>query len=235
MLKLSERYLTILVILAMAAVVIYPIRLLTGVSYFVVISLFTLFQKEVRRSFLKRVLPFVPAIVIFGMLPFLFSLFTRAPEIQFNELLFGAGIIGKGFTILMLLSFLMNNVSFSHLLRIMKGGHVPIRMIFLLMVAYRFLSVFIREIRSTMHARSLRLFGRSALRGMGGTLSLMAHRALDYAESIYIAMRVRGGESSIPLLAQYHSHRYDTIIFVGGLLIILLPYFGIYFYPGNLL
>lgn len=225
---LNEKYLVLLTGFAVMAIALYPVSLPGGILYFVLLASLALRQRKVRRFVRKRLLPMLPAIVLFGMIPYLISLFQPDPVSRYAELMFGLGIIGKTFAILLIVSFFTRNVSVSHLLRAFRDLKIPLRIIFLLMIAYRFTSVFLHEARLLLQARSLRLFGRSHLRRIRSTFGVILRKAFDYAESIYIAMRLRGGEATIPLLARFRNTRSDRLIFLAGILICILPYF-IYF------
>ncbi len=208
------------------AIALYPVSLPGGIFYFVLLASLALRQRRVRHFVRTRLLPMLPAIVLFGMIPYLISLFQTDPVSRHAELMFGLGIIGKAFTILLVVSFVTRNVSVSHLLSALRDLKVPLRIIFLLMIAYRFTSIFFQEVRLLLEARSLRLFGRSHLRSIRSTFGVILRKAFDYAESIYIAMRLRGGEATIPLLARFRKTRSDRLMLVSGILICILPYSG---------
>ncbi|HKJ67538.1 MAG TPA: energy-coupling factor transporter transmembrane component T [bacterium] len=206
------------------AIALYPVSPPGGILYFAGLASSALLQRKVRRFVRTRLLPMVPAILLFGMIPYVISLFQTDPVSRHAELIFGLAIIGKTFAILLAVSFFTRNVPVSHFLRALRDIKIPLRVIFLLMIAYRFISVFFDEVRLLLEARSLRLFGRSQLHRIRSTFGVILRKAFDYSESIYVAMRLRGGESTIPLLARCRKSRSDGLLFGSGILLCLLPY-----------
>ncbi len=222
--RTSLHWLIVLAAGVVVSIAAFPARWLGGCLFYFILTSTTFGLKPVRRIIRTRLLPFIPAIIIFGILPYLISLVSPQQGEPIAELLFGLAIVLKSFSILFLVSTFVAYVSVSQTLKALHHLRVPPRIIFLLMVAYRFLFMFLHETRQLLEARTLRLFGRTHLTRLRSTIRTILRKALNYSESIYIAMRLRGGNASLPLLASYPDRTRATVLSYAGLLSLLMPY-----------
>jgi len=96
-----------------------------------------------------------------------------------------------------LLSLIVMTTPFSSVVAAMRELHVPVALVWVIAVTYRYLFLFFDELQRLVLARNSRTTGRSGLRGgwrdatrLVGTFLL---RTLDRGERVGRAMRARGG------------------------------------------
>jgi len=222
----DERYRVLFTLLAIPAVACYPVNAIGGLLYFGGFSLLELRKEEVRAFCLQRLTPLLPAIIIFAFTPLVLSALHAPARSIRTEVWFGISLCIKTGVILVSVASLSVTVSFSHFLRVCYTFRVPLRVLFILMIAHRFFSVFRRNVRQLVEARTLRLFSRSPLTGIRNAIMVIFRKAMGYTEALYIAMRVRGGSSRMALLAEFHRGKHDRAILFAGILGLVVPYLG---------
>lgn len=227
----DERYQVLLTLLAVIAVVWYPADAIGGLLYFCALSLFYLQRREIRSFCVRRLVPLLPAVALFAFTPLVLSLLRGSVHPLRTELSYGISVCLKTGVILIAMSTLVVTMSFSHFLRVLDTLHVPLRILFILMIAHRFFSVFVRDVRHLVAARTLRLFNRSQLTGIQPAVAVLIKKAMGYTETLYIAMRLRGGNSRMALLVELHHGKHDRTVFFAGLFGLIVPYIG-YFILG---
>ncbi|MFW6382535.1 MAG: cobalt ECF transporter T component CbiQ, partial [Haloferacaceae archaeon] len=96
-----------------------------------------------------------------------------------------------------LLSLIVMTTPFSSVVAAMRGLRIPVALVWVIAVTYRYLFLFFDELRRLVLARNSRTTGRSSLRGgwrdarrIAGTFLL---RTLDRGERVGRGMRARGG------------------------------------------
>jgi len=209
--------------LAILLIALYPPSRIEGTLYYFVIGLgCTFFWNSAR--IIRYVLSLFGIVAIFAFTPAFFAVVTGSPDLVGTELLFGTGIALKSFAIVTFVVGVGGTLTASGIFRSLRWFKMPEQFIFLLLVAYRYLHLFKDEVQSLVEARQLRLAGRSHLKGITGAIRLLLFRAFGHAESVYIAMRLRGGESSFPLLMPVESTSSDTVLLLTSAIIVGLPY-----------
>jgi len=224
----DPRYRVVFTIIAIFAVAIFPPMKIWGSAYFFTLSLIVLTRQSIRKTLKRLFLPLIPALIIFALTPYITAVSGFSQRPPGFELLFGFVITLKTFTILILVLAVMDSVSFSQFLKTLQIFKVSHRILFLLMIAYRYFFTFFNTVKKLIEARTLRLFKQSQLTHLISTLRILILKSMDHAESTYIAMRLRGGESHLPLLASFQTNSRDQVILLCSLIILLIPYLGIF-------
>gem|GEM_PF-1766912 len=221
----DARYKVSFLLFAVPGVVLYPPDQVGGGLYYVLISAALAFSAGMKFS-LRYFFPLSLVLIIFAGIPALTAVAGLTDRSVSHELVFGGMVALKTLSIVLFILGLGNTLTASETFAVLRWFRLPAGIIFLLLVGYRYFQLFTSEVRNILEARQLRLYERSALTGIVGALRVLLHRAFDHAEDVYMAMRLRGGESSIPLLKPLHASGSDPAAFSLLLVLIILPFLG---------
>lgn len=222
----DSRYKLICLLLGIVGIALYPPEKIWGVLCFLLLSGTIAFSAS-SSHLLRYVLPVLLVLVVFSAGPALFSITGISSRPVTAEILFGIGVAGKSLSIVMLVIGIGVTLTPSTVFKSLYWFKIPARVIFLLLVAYRYLQLFTEEVTHLHEARQLRLGDRNRLTGITGAVRLLIHRSFAHAESVYVAMRLRGGESTLPLLARLSATSRDLGKLLLFTVVFSLPYVGL--------
>jgi cobalt/nickel transport system permease protein len=129
----------------------------------------------------------------------------------------------KSLSVVSIALYLFYSSPFNEVLGAISRLRVPKVVVFMLMIAHRYFFLFQKTARELLYARSLRLYERSHLRKLPSALNVLIHKSLDHGEEVYIAMRLRGGESALPLLSSFQATRRDYYISGAVIVLAIIP------------
>lgn len=188
---------------------LFPPLQFVGVLYYFLLALSFVFSSGIILQIKRALAALIPVLLLFVSIPAIVSIFSSGYRTSGENFLFGSMIGLKSLSIVSFMMYLFYSSPFNQILGAMSRLRVPKVLVFMLMLAHRYYFLFQKATRELLHARSLRLYGRSHLRKLPSALNVLIHKALDHGEEVYIAMRLRGGESALPLFSSFKASGRD--------------------------
>ncbi len=216
-----------LFIIGIVIIYLYPARQILGNGFFLggMVGVYLVaFRSKLHRTVWFML---VPTVLLFGLMPWLFATTGFSGREPVSELLFGLVIFFKTMTVFLMVVTFIRSMNLSVFLSSLQKIRIPVKILFILMVAARYFSRFVRTVQTLQQARTLRLFGRSRLTGILGALRMLVWDALHQTENVYFATRLRGGKARLPLLVTVQSMAASYLQSVVILLIYSLPWLGL--------
>ena len=210
-------------ILLIGIIAFFPPLQIWGVLYYFLLSLVFVLTSEIVPQIKKALSALIPVLLLFVSIPALVSILNRGNWTSGENFLFGTMIGLKSLSIVSFVMYLFYSSPFTEILGAINRLRAPKVLVFMLMVAHRYFFLFQKTARELVHARSLRLYDRSHLRKLPSALNVLIHKALDHGEEVYIAMRLRGGESALPLFSSFQATGRDYLISGVVLLLAVIP------------
>ena len=147
---------------------------------------------------MRVVLPLVCAVGLFN--PF----FDRTPLLSFGGIVISGGVVSmitlmlKGVLCLQASFLLAATTSMDSLCAALRRLHVPMLMVTLLLLTYRYVSVMVQEVSIMTTAYKLRAPGQRGIHisAWGSFLGQLLLRSMDRAEELYASMQLRGFDGS---------------------------------------
>lgn len=204
--------------LLIGVIALYPPLKTSGIIFYFIISLVFAFNPVVLKRIRGLFAALLPLLLVFIAIPVLMVVISAKGQIGEN-LLFGVMTAVKSVCIIMIMLYIIHTSTFSKILASLRYFHVPDIVLLLLMISHRYFFLFTHTAKELLRARTLRLYGKSHLKKITSALQVLIHKALDHGEEVYVAMRLRGAESSLPLLAGFKSRSRDYLL--SGIIFIL--------------
>lgn len=210
-------------ILLILVVAFFPPLQYWGVLYYFLLSLIFVFSSGIIPRIKRALTALIPVLLIFVSIPALVSIFSRGHWAFGENILFGSMIGLKSLSVVSIALYLFYSSPFNEMLGAISRLRVPKVVVFMLMIAHRYFFLFQKTAMELVYARSLRLYDRSHLRKLPSALNVLIHKSLDHGEEVYIAMRLRGGESVLPLLSSFQATRRDYYISGAVIVLAIIP------------
>ena len=187
---------------------------------------------------------FLPVILIMALLnPF----FDRTPVFEFKFLnfnlpitrgmIYSASLIVKGVLTVFATYILVATTSMNEICSSIAIVGVPSVMVIQLMLAFRYINVFLEEVRRTFQAYSLRAPGQKGIhfKAWGSLTGGIILRSFDRAQEIYEAMNLRGFSMEY-FFSEKHSFGFRDIMFLLSWtgIIIILRFFPAFEFIGRM-